>query len=61
MYFERRLITIVVSLRRLKGVIKDTILFASVVTETQLLITSHKAVLLEYPPVSKYGETSVSG
>ena len=34
------------SLRRLKGVIKNTVLFASVVTDTQLLIASHKAVPL---------------
>jgi len=33
-------------LRRLKGVIKNTVLFASVVTDTQLLIASHKAVPL---------------
>lgn len=42
------------SLRRLQGVIKNTVLFTSVVTDTQLFITSYKAVPLEYPPVSKY-------
>lgn len=42
------------SLRRLQGVIKNTVLFTSVVTDSQLFITSYKAVPLEYPPVSKY-------